>query len=64
MGEVLIILGIIIGTITFAIGIISLICFVLETDSILLKVLAMAITLIIAIILILVGLNLGGKINF
>ena len=64
MGEVLIILGIIIGTITFAIGIISLICFVLETDSILLKVLAIAITLIIAIILILVGLNLGGKINF
>lgn len=64
MGEVLIILGIIIGTITFAIGIISLICFVLETDSILLKVLAMAITLIIAIILILVGLNLGGEINF
>lgn len=64
MGEVLIILGIIIGTITFAIGIISLICFVLETDSILLKVLAMAITLIIAIILILVGLNLGVEINF
>lgn len=64
MGEVLIILGIIIGTITFAIGIISLICFVLETDSILLKVLAMAITLIIAIILILVDLNLGGEINF
>lgn len=64
MGEVLIILGIIIGTITFAIGIISLICFILETDSILLKVLAMAITLIIAIILILVGLNLGGEINF
>lgn len=64
MGEVLIILGIIIGTITFAIGIISLICFVLETDSILLKVLAMAITFIIAIILILVGLNLGGEINF
>lgn len=64
MGEVLIILGIIIGTITFTIGIISLICFVLETDSILLKVLAMAITLIIAIILILVGLNLGVEINF
>ena len=64
MGEVLIILGIIIGTITFAIGIISLICFVLETDSILLKVLARAITLIIAIILILVGLNLGVEINF
>ena len=64
MGEVLIILGIIIGTITFAIGIISSICFVLETDSILLKVLAMVITLIIAIILILVGLNLGVEINF
>lgn len=64
MGEVLIILGIIIGTITFAIGIISLICFVLETDSILLKVLAMLITLIIAIILILVDLNLGVEINF
>lgn len=64
MGEVLIILGIIIGTIIFATGITSLICFVLETDSILLKVLAMAITLIIAIILILVGLNLGGEINF
>lgn len=64
MGEVLIILGIIIGTITFAIGIISLICFVLETDSILLKVLAMVITLIIAIILILVDLNLGVEINF
>lgn len=64
MGEILILLGIIIGTITFTIGLIGLFCFILETDSILLKVLAMAITLIIAIILILVGLNLGVEINF
>ena len=63
MGEILIIFGIIIGTIILAIGIISMFCFILETDSILLKVLAIVIMLIMSIVLILVGLNLGGKIN-
>ena len=63
MGEILIIFGIIIGTIILAIGIISMFGFILETDSILLKVLAIVIMLIMSIVLILVGLNLGGKIN-
>ena len=64
MGEILILLGIIIGTITFTIGLIDLFCFILETDSIMLKVLAIVIILIISIILIIIGLNLGGEINF
>ena len=64
MGEVLIILGIIIGIIIFAIGIASFLHFIIESDSILLKVLAIVIMLIISIILIMVGLNLGGEINF
>lgn len=64
MGEILILLGITLGAIILAIGIISIFCFILETDSILLKVLAIVIMLIISIILIMVGLNLGGEINF
>ena len=64
MGEILILLGIIIGTITFTIGLIGLFCFILETDTIMLKVLAIVIILIISIILIIIGLNLGGEINF
>ena len=64
MGEILILLGITLGAIILVIGIISIFCFILETDSILLKVLAIVIMLIISIILIMVGLNLGGEINF
>lgn len=64
MGEILILLGITLGAIILAIGIISMFCFILETDSILLKILAIVIMLIISIILIMVGLNLGGEINF
>ena len=64
MGGVLIILGIIIGLIIFAIGIISFIHFMVESESVLLKILVMTIMLIIAIILIIVGLNLIEGINF
>ena len=46
MGEVLILLGITLGAIILAIEIISMFCFILETDSILLKVLAIVIMLI------------------